>query len=139
MLVAQLDAVAKDHKGVVLAMNIYCNGTRTKNFKYDRINENSWKEWATTIASAQNEDDQKFSDIVRMKNQNVIGKLRAQQAKASRIRKINFFFKVLRVSMFAISVLISGLIYTRIKGYDKNDFTDLKHFCYAAKGDFFPH
>jgi hypothetical protein len=64
ILVNQLEAVSKAHKGVLLALNIHCNGARIKNFKYDRINENSWREWATSIASAQTEDDRMFSDIL---------------------------------------------------------------------------
>jgi hypothetical protein len=55
------------------------------------------------------------------------------------MRRINFFFNVLRLSMFAISVIISGYIYLTIKGYDRNNFLDIHHFCYAGKGDLYPH
>lgn len=55
------------------------------------------------------------------------------------MQRINFVFNILRLSMFAISVVISGFLYTKIRNYNKNEFNDLHHFCYAAKGDMFPH
>lgn len=75
-LVEQLDAVSKQHKGVLLGMNVVSNGERTKNFKYDRMNETSWREWSGAVTRAQNDDDHKFIDILQMNRQDVIGKLR---------------------------------------------------------------
>ena len=137
-LVALLDDVGKRHKGVLLALNVHCDGTRVKNSKFDRISESSWREFASATTKVKDENDQKFSEILQMKNQNIIEKLRKSQSEAKKNQKIDMFFNVLRLSMYAISVLISGLIYFDIRNYENTNFMHLKHFCSAGKGDLFP-
>jgi hypothetical protein len=102
--------------------------------KFDRQDEQVWKEWVSMTPKSDNET--KIFEVVQLKRRNLMKLLKLKQDDDQKMRKINSVFTILQLSMSVISMVLSAIIF-----YDTHMFLEIGnvfHMCMAAKGDIWP-